>query len=190
MGGGPRCLPMPHFRLILFHPPAAGDPVHAKLPHRPRLARYLRNELHNEAFTAMLSVMRKSLWGIIVLQCCIAECLAQSKWVLPNLQELTEADAIGRGSAQLSTDETALLRNLTHKIIAECIADPGPGDAHTAAGTFRRIRVRRVPLTPQGDAGLVVQGFGSCMCGAVGNCPFWVIGGQPHPRNLLKFGAL
>lgn len=117
--------------------------------------------------------------------CCISQCLAQGKWVLPKLQELTEADAIGRGAAQLSTEETTLLKNLTRKVIADCIEDPGPADPHTTAETFRRIRVRRVSLTPQGDSGLVVQGSGSCMCGAVGNCPFWVIGEQPHPRALM-----
>lgn len=162
--------------------PQHGD---AKLLIWRSFARNLWNDLHNKVCTATLLVMRKSLRGLIVLLCCVPECLAQSRWVLPELQELTEADAIGRGSAQLSSDETALLKNLTHKIIAVCIADPGPGDAHTAAGTFRRMRVRRVSLTPQGDAGLVMQGFGSCMCGAVGNCPFWIIGEQPHPRALM-----
>lgn len=125
------------------------------------------------------------LWGFIVLLCCVPECLAQSRWVLPKPQELTEADAIGRGSVQLSGDETALLKNLTRKIISVCIDDPGPGDPHTAAGMFNRIMVRRVSLTPEGDLGVVAQGFGVCMCGAVGNCPFWLIGETAHPTALM-----
>jgi hypothetical protein len=31
----------------------------------------------------------------------------------------------------------------------------------------------------------VLQGFGVCMCGAVGNCPFWGIDEQAHPRTTL-----
>lgn len=101
------------------------------------------------------------------------------------MQELTQAESIGRNAVQLSTEDTILLKNLTRKIIEKCIDDPGLGDPHTVAGMFSRIRVRRISLTPQGDSGLVVQGFGVCMCGAVGNCPFWLIGEQPHPRLLI-----
>ena len=138
-----------------------------------------------EQWAAMLSIMRKTLCGVIVLLCFFSECLAQSRWVLPKLQELTNADAIGSGSAQLSTEEISLLKTLTSKIIANCFDYPGPGNPDTAMAAFRRMRVRRVPLGPQGDSGLVVQGFGACMCGAVGNCPLWVVGEQPHPHATL-----
>jgi hypothetical protein len=134
----------------------------------------------------MLSVMRRKLCGLIVVLCCVFECLAQSRWTLPKLQELTKSEAIGRGSVQLSAEETTLLKDLTRKIISVCIEDPGPGDPHTASGMFNRIRVRRLPLTPEGNSGLVVQGFGVCMCGAVGNCPFWVISQNPHPTALIR----
>lgn len=133
----------------------------------------------------MISMMSKTLCRVIVLLCCFSECLGQNSWVLPKLQELTDADAIGNGSAKLSTEEVSLLKNLTRKIIANCLDDPGPGDPHTSIATFRRMRARRVPLTPQGNSGLVLQGSGVCMCGAVGNCPFWVIDEQPHPRVTL-----
>lgn len=129
--------------------------------------------------------MRKILCGLVVLLCGFSECQGQSRWVLPKLRELKSADAIGDGRAQFSTEEISLLRNLTSKIVAACLDDPGPGDPHTAIATFKRMRVGRVPLSPQGDSGLVVQGFGVCMCGAVGNCPLWVIEDQPHPRAIL-----
>jgi hypothetical protein len=138
-----------------------------------------------ERCTAMLSFMRKTSCWVIVLLCCMSECVAQSKWTLPKLQELTQAETIGRNAVQLSDEDTILLKKLTRKIIAECVDDPGPGDPHTVAGTFSRIRVRRVTLTPRGDSGLVVQGSGVCMCGAVGNCPFWLIEEQQHPRVLM-----
>lgn len=133
----------------------------------------------------MLSIMRKTLCSVIVLLCCLSECPAQSRWVLPKLQELTDADAIGRGSAQLSTEEVSLLKNLTSKVVANCLDDPGLGDPRTAIVAFKRMRVRRVPLTSHGDSGLVVQGSGVCMCGAVGNCLLWVIGEQPRPLAIL-----
>ena len=156
-----------------------------KLPNSRRYARFASATCRAKPYTAMLSFMRNSLWGFIVVLCCLPACSAQSRWVLPKLQELTPADAIGRGSVQLSADETTLLRNLTRKIISLCMDDPGPGDPHTTAEMFKRMRVRRVPLTPKGDSGLVVQGFGVCMCGAVGNCPFWLIGQNPHPTALM-----
>ncbi len=133
----------------------------------------------------MLSLMRKIFCWVIVLLCCESECGAQSKWTLPKLLELTQAETVGRNAVQLSSEDTILLRNLTHKIIEACIVDPGLGDPHTVAGMFSRIRVRRILLASRGDSGLVVQGFGACMCGAVGNCPFWLIDEQPHPRLLI-----
>jgi len=133
----------------------------------------------------MLSVMRKTLCLLTILLCSVTECVSQSRWPLPKLKELTQADAIKRGSAKLSPEDTILLKNLTRRIIAKCIDDPGPGDPHTVVGAFSRILVRRVSLTQQGDSGLVVQGYGACMCGAVGNCPFWLIEEQQHPRVLM-----
>jgi hypothetical protein len=133
----------------------------------------------------MLSIMRKGLCGVLVLLCCISECVAQSKSIVPELQELGQSESVGHNSVQLSAEEISLLKNLTRKIISVCVDDPGLGDAHTRSGMFSRIRVRRVSLTPKGDSGLVVQGSGVCMCGAVGNCPFWVIDEQPHPNALL-----
>jgi hypothetical protein len=133
----------------------------------------------------MLSFMRRKLCGLIVLLFCVSACLAQSRWPLPKLQELTQSDAIGRSPIQLSAEETTLLKHLTRKIISVCIEDPGPGDPHTASGMFNRVRVRGVSLTPEGNSDLVVQGFGVCMCGAVGNCPCWVISQHPHPTALM-----
>lgn len=76
------------------------------------------------------------------------------------------------------------------KVIKECMNDPDPGDPTTAAGYFDRFMVRRVDLTPRGDLGLAVQGFGACMCGAVGNCPFWIVAEGPDPRVLLEANGI
>jgi hypothetical protein len=78
------------------------------------------------------------------------------------------------------------MRQLTHRITSTCVADPGPGDPKTAEGIFKSLRVGRVDLTSKGDFALVVQGEGVCMCGAVGNCPFWLLSEGPNPKLLLK----
>jgi hypothetical protein len=41
--------------------------------------------------------------------------VAQSRWALPKLQELTDADELGRGAVHLSAAETQLLKNLTRR---------------------------------------------------------------------------
>jgi hypothetical protein len=129
--------------------------------------------------------MKKMMWCLILAICCTSECLAQQKWVLPKLQELTDAEAIKRGAAHLSAEERALIVRATKKVIADCVEDPGLGDPRTASALFGRLRVRRVSLTPSGDAGFIVQGSGVCMCGAVGNCAFWIIDEKPNPQILL-----
>jgi hypothetical protein len=132
----------------------------------------------------MLSTMRKILSCLAVLLFAASGCIAQSKWALPDLQELTQDDAISK--AHLSAEETDFLKNLTRKITAECLAYPGPYDPHTATGVFNIMRVRHVQLSPQGDIpALVVQGS-ACMCGATGNCSFWLIDEQDHPKVQLQ----
>ena len=130
--------------------------------------------------------MKKTLFCLIVGLCCISRCLAQHGWVVPKLEELTQADSIKSGRAHLSAEETTLLKQVTREIINKCVKYPGPYDPKTPAEFFGQLRAQRVALTPHGDSGLVVQGFGSCMCGAVGNCSFWIIGASPHRRVLLE----
>ena len=130
--------------------------------------------------------MKKALWLLVVGLCCISECRSQRRWAVPKLQELTQADAIRNGVAHLSVEDTALLKRETKNVIEECVKDPGPSDPGTATGLFARLRVRRISLGPASSPGLVVQGFGSCMCGTVGNCPFWIIDEKPNPSVLLE----
>lgn len=129
--------------------------------------------------------MRRAVYLSFVLLLAAGACVAQNKWTLPKLQELSNIDSIGRGRTQLSTEELDLLQRVTHAVISRCVEDPGPGDPKTTANTFRHLRARRIALTTIGKSDLVVQGFGACMCGAVGNCPFWLIGGAPATKLLL-----
>ena len=101
---------------------------------------------------------------------------AQSAWAIPHLTELRwSSDRISQNRTALSTAEKAAVRKAASKAIRECVADPGPGDPRTAEGLFNSLRVRRVPLNVSGEQGVLVQGNGVCMCGAVGNCSFWLI---------------
>jgi len=104
---------------------------------------------------------------------------------VPNLKELSEKDAIGRGAAQLSPEELGPIKEVTQGAIADCVKDPGPWVPKTAGGIFKALRVKRVVLTADGVKGLVVQGYSSCMCGATGNCPIWIIGEGSAPQLLL-----
>lgn len=100
---------------------------------------------------------------------------SQTQWKVPNLIELTESDQIAKGRTPLPANELKFLHHVTAHAIAACAEDPGPGDAHTAAGLLGSLSAKRVPLNNSGEHGLIVQGWGACMCGAVGNCSFWLI---------------
>jgi hypothetical protein len=130
--------------------------------------------------------MKKTIWLLLIGLCSTPESCAQNGWKVPKLQELTQVDAIKNRAAPLSAEDIALLKRATKGAIEECVKDPGPLDPGTAKGLFAQFRVRRIPLSPNSSPGLVVQGFGACMCGAVGNCPFWIISEDPNPRVLLE----
>ncbi len=137
--------------------------------------------------TAILCTMRKILPAVLLALCFASEAVGQATWSLPKLKELDQSNAIGKTTAiQLSTEETSLLRQLTHRITTACVADPGPGDPKIAEEIFKSLRIDWVELTSRGDSALVVQGDGVCMCGAVGNCPLWLLSGGQNPRLLLK----
>jgi len=130
--------------------------------------------------------MRRMILPLVLVVCFASNAVGQATWSLPRLKELDQSNDIGKGSILLSADETSLLRKLTHRITSSCISDPGPGDPKSAEGIFKSLRVVRVDLTAKGDSALIVQGEGVCMCGAVGNCPFWLLSHGPNPKLLLK----
>ena len=111
---------------------------------------------------------------------------AQKKWTVPNLKELPQSDMLSREGVHLSAREVAFLKEVTAREIAECIQDPGPNDPTTANGLFLSLRVKRLELTPNGMKALLVQGNDVCMCGATGNCTFWLIANEPNLKVLLK----
>jgi hypothetical protein len=136
---------------------------------------------------AILCVTRKTLPALLLALCFASEAVGQATWSLPKLKELDQSNSIGKTTTiRLSTEEMSLLRQLTHRITTVCVADPGPGDPKIAEEIFKSLRVDRINLTSRGDSALVVQGNGVCMCGAVGNCPLWLLSGGQNPRLLLK----
>lgn len=123
--------------------------------------------------------------ALLFLLCCVCGAFGQQKWAVPKLEWLDQADALSRGRAHLSADEETLIKRVTRKDIDGCLKYPGPGGPKTASAAFGQLRVKRVESTPRGDTGLVVQSTGSCMCGATGNCAFWLIAGGQNPRVVL-----
>ena len=111
---------------------------------------------------------------------------AQNNWTLPHLKELPQSSMLSREGARLSASETAFLKKATLGEIAACVKDPSPGDPTTAEGVFRSLRVKRVELAPKDAKVLIVQGNDVCMCGATGNCSFWLIADGPKLRVVLK----
>lgn len=129
--------------------------------------------------------MRKQRWLSILILCSASASFAQHGWTVPNLKELSEKDAIGRGVVQLSPEEVKLLKQVAQRGFAGCGTYPVLWGPKTAAELFNALRVERVALTADGKQGLVAQGTGFCMCSATGNCPIWVFSNDPEPRILL-----
>lgn len=110
--------------------------------------------------------------------------------MVPKLHEIPWKQTIGSGKVRLSAAETAVLKRATGRVIAACVKDPGPWDPKTAIGLFEHLRVGRVEIGPDGEEALLVQGNGVCMCGAVGNCSFWLMSSGKQPHLLLETGGV
>ncbi len=132
--------------------------------------------------------MKKAVWLVFLL--CIATAFAERTWVVPKLHEIPWKQTIGSGKVRLSAAQRAVLKRASRRVIAACVKDPGPWDPTTASGLFEHLRVGRVEIGLDGQKALLVQGNGVCMCGAVGSCPFWLVGGTGDPRTLLATGIL
>ncbi len=135
---------------------------------------------------AILSGMRRTVTTLLLTMSLSANAFGQIAWSLPKLKELDQSDSIAKGSIQLSVGELGILRQTTRHAVSACVADPYPGDPTTPNGVFRTLRVARVNLGIQGESALVVQGNGACMCGASGNCPFWLLSEGPGSKLLLR----
>jgi hypothetical protein len=139
--------------------------------------------------------MTTGQWRVLLLICSAILLLtstaySQSQWKVPNLTELSARDEIARNRTQLSTSDVAILHRVTAHAISACVAGPGPGDPKTTAGLFNELRIRRVLLNNDGEHGLIVQGSAVCMCGATGNCDFWLLdeGAQGSKLVLQAIG--
>ena len=134
----------------------------------------------------MLCVMYKTFFIVIYALCLGSESVGQVRWSVLELQEFDQSNVIGKGATQLTATEINALRQLTQHEISECLAYPRLDDPKTTEEGFKSLRVRRINTAPQESPALVVQGFGSCMCGATGNCPFWLLSLRKRPTLLLK----
>lgn len=134
----------------------------------------------------MKSYATGSLFLGALLMMVLPAASCQVKWTVPQLEYLSwNTDQIGNGNTALSKAEKTELRQVTGRAIRECLRDPGPGEPTTFAGSFNQLRVKRVSLSSAGVSGLIVQGMGSCMCGATGNCDFWLIAERPGGYSVV-----
>ena len=110
---------------------------------------------------------------------------AQVRWTVPRLRELNwKTDQIGSNRAKFSRSEVRVLKEATAHAIGACLSDPGPGDPHTARELFAQMRAARVELGPK-QGGVLVQGNAVCMCGATGNCEFWLFADETAGLKLV-----
>jgi hypothetical protein len=110
----------------------------------------------------------------------------QSHWAVPQLQVLGwKADRIGSGKTLLSPPERMAVARITGRDIGKCVSDSGPGGSKTFSGNFDNLRVERVLLSATALRGLIVQGSGDCMCGATGNCNFWLVAERPSGFDVV-----
>jgi hypothetical protein len=107
---------------------------------------------------------------------------AGSRWTDAKTQELESRDRIGL--AHLTPSQEQSVRFAARKEFDFCGKDPFPGQ--TQEVIYQHMGFKRVDLAEQ-KTGYVVQGWGVCMCGAVGNCPFWVF--DSDMKVILKDGA-
>lgn len=132
------------------------------------------------------------IWRASSLTVCMVAVLAtagtafaQAKRLVPHLSELGPGDQIRSGRTPLSRTERSALKHITGRAIRACLRDPGLEDPTTVAGYLESLTVHRVLLNDAGLHGLVVQGWGDCMCGATGNCDFWLVEERPSGFEVL-----
>jgi hypothetical protein len=136
--------------------------------------------------TVMLWRMQRTLSICLMVLGLFPTSFGQSVRSIPELRELDQANLLGQQRKILTVPQVALLKRLTARIIHRCAADPGPDDPTTAEEIFSQLRAGHIEVSSQHDTAVVIQGSGACMCGAVGNCPLWVLSDQSHPVLLLR----
>ena len=127
-----------------------------------------------------------ALWPCLLALVFLTSPVGRSAPAIPNLRELDSSDAMANRATKLSEGQMLLLRSVGREEISECLAYSASNGGRTAAAVLRTLRVKKVIISSREESALVVQGWGSCMCGGVGNCPFWLLSDEPHPAVLLS----
>jgi hypothetical protein len=120
----------------------------------------------------------KSILGIVLLSSSMAN--AQSKWTIVPVHEIDYQHRVG--SAKLSPEQNQNLHAVLADILNKCTDYKG----FDKISAYNNMRIELVPLDSNNN-GYAVQGMGSCMCGATGNCSFWLFDSRMH--LLLHDGA-
>src|SRR5260370_20218039 len=75
-------------------------------------------------------------------------------------------------------DLDAIVRRLSQDVEPkDCLGDE---QSQTRPRIVRSFRIEEVDLTADDKSQYLVQGSGSCVCGATGNCPVWVTREKQH----------
>ena len=113
----------------------------------------------------------------------VAFCLsaaAQPNWTNARVHEIERQTV---RTTRLSHGQLDELQIVVGPDLKECSGYPSSFEKKIELGD---LRMESVALSPTAK-GYAVQGMGSCMCGASGNCSFWLLDSQMH--LLLHGGA-
>jgi len=108
---------------------------------------------------------RFALCALLAALCPIG--FAQTIAELKSLQELSQPDQVRRSS--LTPEQKAKLRSAVQKALQKDYEFP-----NDFPKVFMDFRLKQVHWAPDQPDGFVVQGSGSDLCGATGNCPFFL----------------
>jgi len=103
-----------------------------------------------------------------------ASAIAQQGWTQADTHAIEWRHNVR--AARLTPAQMARLKKITGSELQACSDDELPREAKVGLADFP---IEPATLAPD-KSGFAVQGMGSCMCGAVGNCPFWLLDSDMH----------
>ena len=124
--------------------------------------------------------MKRGITYILLISLAIAASAQEGKdlqWDWHKVQDASEPlEKVGGLSPR---DRQQLARNLAEEFSGE----------PNATALAKRTRVKLIDLNRDGIPEVIAQGSGERVCGATGNCPFWIYQKQGGTYKLLLYGT-